>query len=66
MLHRKVENLEAKVGLKKNEKLLPLRTGTWNVRSIKTDIDNMDLSHSHLWKTAVIERVLPRLDIVAL
>ena len=62
--------LTLKVGRKKikTAKSLPLRIGIWNVWTLQTGLDNMDLSHSHVWKTAVTDRELSRLnlDIVAL
>ena len=67
----KVESLDAKTwpGLKrkKNAKSLPLWIGTWNVQTMQTGLDSMDLSHSHIRKTAVTDRQLSRLnlDIVA-
>lgn len=69
-LKQTFESLDTKLGLKKkkNERLLPLRTGTWNVRTMQTYLDNVDLSHGHIQKTAVIDRELSRLnlDIVVL
>ena len=64
----KVMTLKLDLKGKRNAKSLPLRTGTWYVRTMLTGLDNMDLSHSHIRKTAVIDRELPRLnlDIVAL
>ena len=52
----------------KNAKPLPLRIVTWNVRTMQTGLDNMDLSHGHIRKTAVIDRELSclNLDIAAL
>ena len=53
---------------KKHAQSLPLRTGTWNVRTLQTGLDNLDRSHGHIRKTAVIDRELSLLnvDIVAL
>ena len=67
----KVECLDAKIKgekkKKKHTKSLPLWIGTWHVRAMRAGLDNMDLSHGHIRKTAVI-RELSRLnrDIVAL
>lgn len=56
------ESLHSGPNKKKSQKLLPLLTGTWNVRFIQTSLNYMDMSHGLIRKMAVTDRELSRQD----
>ena len=42
---------------------MPLRIGTWNVQTMQSGLDKVYLLHCQIWKTAVIDRELSRLNL---
>ena len=48
---------------KRKRTAMSFRIGTWNVRTMQPGLDNMDIRHGELRKTAVIDKELQNLDL---